>query len=440
VRNSPHVSSARETLVSHLVGTGIVPRAQAEDDSLRQALQSAWADWTDEADADGRCDVYGLQSLAAGALVDAGEVLVRRRRRRLDSGMTVPVQLQLIEPEHLDTTLNRQLGSGRVIRNGIEFDRRGRRAAYWLWPDHPGDALGRNRGQRMRVPASEIAHVFRPLRPGQVRGVPWAAVVLARLYELDQYEDAELVRKKTAAMFTAFLQESQGDSDVPPGQAAQQAFGGETDEADADGTLMPALEAGTTQVVPPGYEVKFSSPADVGDTYEVWIKQQLRAVAAGMGVTFEQLTGDLSDVNYSSIRAGLLEFRRRIEALQHNVLVFQLNRVVWRWFVEAAVAAGTVPARGFADNPREFRRVKWIPQGWSWVDPEKEIKAIVMAIRSGLVSREEAIAEFGYDIEEIDRELAREQASDLVLDSNPARTDGSGKLQPPVAAPTTGGQ
>lgn len=173
---------------------------------------------------------------------------------------------------------------------------------------------------------------------------------------------------------------------------------------------------------------------------------QFRAVAAAMGVTYEQLTGDLTQVNYSSIRAGLLEFRRRVEALQHGVIVHQLCRPIWRAWMEQAVLEGTLAlpgfARGGAAKRRGYLACKWIPQGWQWVDPEKEFKALQLAIRSGLMSRSEAISSFGYDAEDVDREIATDNARadslGLVFDSDPRRTAKTGTVQasdPPSAGP-----
>ena len=155
------------------------------------------------------------------------------------------------------------------------------------------------------------------------------------------------------------------------------------------------------QFLDPGEDIKFSNPADVGGTYEIFIKQQLRAIAVGLGITYEQLTGDLSGVNYSSIRAGLLEFRRRCTALQHNLMVFQLCRPVWNKFIELAILSGAIKI------PRDsnFSSVKWIPQGFAWVDPQKEQNAQMNAVRSGFKSRAEVVSELGYDVEEIDEEI-----------------------------------
>jgi lambda family phage portal protein len=333
----------------------------------------------------------------------------------------VALQLQVLEPEHLPVTLNTTAENGNLIRAGIEFDRLGRRVAYHLYRSHPDDGSlapmsGGGGMDTVRVDAREILHLYRVLRPGQIRGEPWLARALVKLNELDQYDDAELVRKKTAAMFAGFITRLAPEDNLM----------GEGN-SDQNGVALAGLEPGTLQILEPGEDVKFSQPADVGASYADFLRMQFRAVAAAMGVTYEQLTGDLTQVNYSSIRAGLLEFRRRVEALQHGVLVHQLCRPIWQAFLEQAVIEGAIKlpgyARGGISQRREYLAVKWIPQGWQWVDPQKEFNAMVTAIRAGLQSRSEAISSFGYDAEDIDREIAadnaRADALGLVFDSDP---------------------
>jgi lambda family phage portal protein len=156
-----------------------------------------------------------------------------------------------------------------------------------------------------------------------------------------------------------------------------------------------------------------------------------------MGITFEMLTGDLTQVNYSSIRAGLLEFRRRCETLQHGVIVHQLCRPIWRAWMQQAVLEGKLDLPNYRTKAREYQAAKWIPQGWQWVDPEKEFKAMQLAIRSGLMSRSEAISSYGYDAESIDREIAADNARadslGLVLDTDPrlvARNGATNQVAP----------
>lgn len=430
-RNNAIASSGIESFVADLVGTGITPRWLIEDQGLKREIQDLWALWTDEADAAGLCDFYGLQALAARSLVESGEVLARFRGRLPDDGLTVPLQLQILECDHLDESYETVAPGGNPVRMGIELDALGRRAAYWLFRDHPGESFLSSRAtERVRVPASEVLHVFRPLRPGQMRGCPWLASVIATLHELDQYEDAELVRKKCAAMFGGFITQPAPDDGV------RAIFGAEA-APDALGRAVTAIEPGTFPLLPPGVDVTFSNPADVGETFEPWIRHELRKIAAGVGVTYEKLSGDLSGVNFSSIRAGLIEFRRRCEMLQWHVLVHQLCRPVAARWLDTAVASGALRIRDYAWNRAKYLRIDWRPQGWPWVDPVKEVMAAQLAVRAGFKSRSAVIAEQGYDAETVDAQIAedarRADELGLVFDSDPRRTSGSGSLQDDAA-------
>lgn len=432
VRRNAWANAALESYVANAIGTGIKPQSLVADPTIRERIQALWRDWTLDADAAGLTDFYGLQALACRAMLEGGEALIRIRYRRKEDGLAVALQLQVLEPEHLPVTLNTTAENGNVIRAGIEFDRLGRRVAYHLYRTHPEDGAlapmsGNGGMETARIDASEILHLFRPLRPGQIRGEPWLARALVKLNELDQYDDAELVRKKTAAMFAGFITRLAPEDNLM-GEGS----------ADPNGVALAGLEPGTLQILEPGEDVKFSQPADVGASYAEFLRMQFRAVAAAMGVTYEQLTGDLTQVNYSSIRAGLLEFRRRCEALQHGVIVHQLCRPIWQAFIEQAVLEGALSLPGYARGGKAQRRaylaVKWIPQGWQWVDPQKEFNAMLTAMRAGLLSRSEAISSFGYDAEDVDREIAadnaRADALGLVFESDPRHDLGTAQAVP----------
>lgn len=397
VRRNPYAATARERYVSNIVGTGVVPVPKTKDKDFRSALRELWDEFVDECDADGISDFYGQQALVMGGTFEAGETFARFRPRRAEDGLAVPLQIQLLESDFLRSTMNENLASGNRIRQGIEFNGLGRRVAYHFYRDHPGDRFSLGGIQTTRVPADDVMQVFEPLRPGQLRGLPRTAPILAKLYELDQFDDAQLVRQKIAAMFAFFFTKQQDP-----------AFGG-TDDIDGR-SQIDSIEPGTGYELLPGEDVRFPDPPQVGN-YTDFVRAQLRAIAGPLDLTAEQLTGDLAQVNYSSIRAGLLEIRRRHEQIQHGVLCFQFNRRVWRRFVVDAVISGAIDAPAdFVAAQRRYTAAKWIPQGWQWVDPEKEIKAIVLAIRSGLLTRSMAVAQYGYDAEEIDREMAEDNA------------------------------
>jgi lambda family phage portal protein len=394
VRRNPWATNALDAFVGNSIGTGIKPQSLHADAEVKEQIQALWLQWIDEADATGLTDFYGLQAIACRSVMEAGECFIRLRPRLPKDGLSVPLQLQLLEAEHLPTAETRKLENGNYIRAGIEFNGIGKRVAYHLYREHPGDTSHPLASTELVcVPAESVLHLFRPLRPGQLRGQPWLTQVLIKLHELDQYDDAELVRKKTAAMFAGFITKN----------APQDSLIGEANP-DTSGVALAGLEPGTLQVLLPGEDVTFSSPADVGASYETFMRVQLRSIAAGMGITYEQLTGDLTGVNYSSIRAGLLEFRRRCEQFQHQVIVFQMCRPIWRAWLRAAVLSGGLPKQAAGSD------AKWIPPGFAWVDPLKDIKAQIMAVRAGFKSRAEVVSEQGYDAEAIDREIATDNA------------------------------
>jgi lambda family phage portal protein len=295
--------------------------------------------------------------------------------------------------------------------------------AYHFRRRHPGDSTDQRVAvpETVRVPAEEVLHIYRPIDAGQIRGLPHVAPAMVRLFLLDQYDDAELDRKKTAAMFAGFITKT----------APEDPMMGEG-EADLDGAAIASLEPGTMQVLLPGEDVKFSSPADVGGGYEAFQYRTLLAVSASLGLPYHLVTGDVRQANYSSLRAELVEFRRRIGQLQHGVMAHQLCRPIWRRWLETAVLSGALDA-----DPVTARPVQWIPPRWDWVDPLKDIQAQVLAMEAGLTSRRKVVEATGYDIEEVDRENASDakRAADLGLTYRASPGETQGARATPVQEP-----
>jgi lambda family phage portal protein len=409
--NNPYAAAAKETFVSALVGAGIKPSSLVDNASLKKAIQEAWLEWTDEADADGLTDLYGVQAIVAAEMFEAGECFVRIRARRPEDGLSVPMQLQILPAEMLDLSDNRVLGSnGSRVEMGIEFDAIGRRVAYHFWRQHPGSdqVFPPAIAAKTIVPADEVLHLYRPIRAGQVRGIPHtlSAIVVAAI--MDCYDDAELERKRTAALFGGFITRPAVDNTDHPLEEALAA-------ADADGVSGgAALEPGALVDLADGEDIKFAAPADVGGSYEAFQYRSLLRMAAGFGVPYAAMTGDLRQTSYGSIRAGLVEFRRRIEAMQHAVMVFQFCRPVWRrWLDEAVLSPEVTLPLSLSDyvaDKRAFRRAKWITPKWEWIDPLKDRQAEAVAVDNGWKSRSDVIEAEGYDPEETDARIAADKA------------------------------
>ncbi|AZD34865.1 phage portal protein, lambda family [Pseudomonas chlororaphis subsp. aurantiaca] len=409
VRNDPYAFNVIDKRVSNLIGTGITPRPRIEDDTLRKLLQELWDDWVDESDADDRTDFYGQQALVARTVETSGECFVRLRPRSLDEGLAVPLQLQALAPEFVPHDKYETTRDGNFIRAGIEFTPGGKRVAYWMYLAHPRDATSLNAGynQLVRVPAAQVLHIFEPVEPGQLRGVPRLSPVLKRLRSLDNYDDAVLFRQEVANLFAGFISRPAPEA----GQTPRDPVTGQLLTLDHDGfTPMVALEPGTMQELAPGEEVEFSKPPDAGNNYQDFMRQQLMAAAAGTGTPYEILTGDMREVNDRALRVVLNEFRRRLEQLQFGVYVHQLCRPVRAAWLDMAILSGAVELADYAQRRREYLRTRWVPQGWAYIQPVQDVQARRMEVQAGFGSRSEMCLRNGYDAETVDAENAADLA------------------------------
>ncbi|WP_430298563.1 phage portal protein [Pseudomonas putida] len=417
VRNDPYAANVIDKRVSNLIGTGITPQPRLTDKALRGAMQILWEDWVDESDADELTDFYGQQALIARTVEQSGECFVRLRPRRLEDGLAVPLQLQCLAPEFVPHDKFEITRSGNVIRAGIEFNSIGRRVAYWCYRNHPSDKSSQNAGYNplVRVPAEQMLHVFEPLEPGQLRGVPRLAPVLKRLRSLDNYDDAVLFRQEVANLFAGFVRKPAPDAMGPP---PVDMVTGAPVSLDLDSfTPMVALEPGTMQELLPGEQVEFSDPPDGGNNYPDFMRQQLTAAAAGAGLPYELMTGDMRDVNDRAIRVVLTEFRRRLEQLQFQVYVHQLCRPVRSAWMDMAVLSGALDLVDYTQRRREYLRTRWVPQGWAYIHPVQDVQSRMLEVGAGFASRSEMCLRAGTNAETVDEENAADiaRAKDLGL-------------------------
>ncbi|MBM7851338.1 lambda family phage portal protein [Methylopila capsulata] len=382
-RNNQWIGNAVANWTAALVGSGIRPT------STNAEAVAAFDAWALDGDADGRTDFFGLHAVIARALVEDGESFVILRA---DEDGLKP---QVIPAEHVDEGLTRDLGGGWYIVQGVELDASGRRVAYHVLPNNPTQAF-ESYAPPVRIDAADVLHIMAPIAPGQVRGVSWLAPIILPASELDQLTDALLVGAKIAAMHAGFLVDQNG---------AGEPFDG----TETGGILETGLEPGTLKRLPTGFDVKFNSPQQAQQTAE-FVKHSLRGLAAGLGVPSHLLDGDLTGANYSSLRAGLIPFRARVEQVQYGVLVPQLLRPTWE---RVQLFGGNVGAR-----------VDWIMPKPLQVDPQKDVEADVSEINAGLASRRQKVAARGWAVEELDADIAadrkREESLGLVFGVQPA--------------------
>ena len=431
--NNGYAKKARETWVAAVAGTGIKPSKLGAEPGAKEALQELWLDWCERADYDGLQDFYGLQSMAAGELFEAGEVFaVFEEQGDLDTDV-LPLKIRLIQSEMCPFHANLAgVSPGNTVFMGIEFNAEGQRVAYHFLRRPPGEYSNMVRtyaSETERIPAERVMHLFRPIRAGQVRGIPHTLAGMVTLAMVDLYDDAELERKRTAALFAAFVKKS---STV---DAEDSVLGSMVSTTKTGPANSYPLEPGTVVGMEEGEDIVFSNPADVGANYASFEYQNLLRAAAGFAVPYAGITGDLRSVNYSSIRAGLVDFRRECESFQFHVMIFKFCVPVWRKFLDVATFWGLAPWRAadYADpvKRRALRRAKWLPPRWDWVDPLKDVQAEKLMVDEGFKSRADVVDSMGYDVEEVDARNAEDMKREekLGLKYGTAKTD-----PPPVSA------
>jgi lambda family phage portal protein len=379
---------AIKVVVNNWIGEGIV----GEPVNKNKRYSLLWNDWANSTACDfyGKLNFYGLQALVARTIAVRGSCLIRRRvdERLLLQGLP-PLTLQVLEPDWLD--MSRDNGSSIVF--GKEYDDEGRLTGYYIRKNHPGESDWRqSRLGSDLVEASQICHVYDVRRPGQATGVPWGASSLLTLRDIGDHAQARMMLDKLACCFTAFVTDSDPESVLP-------------DPASPDAsipTLFEKLEPGAIEVLPPGKSVQFSSPPTAGNFIEMQ-RHHLHSVAAGYGITFEALTGILSEVNFSSGRMGWLEFHRNVGHWRWNIAIPQFLDPVSQWFATAVIQAGMAN--------RVNSRMLWTPPRREMINPAEEIPALVAAIRGGLTSLSEVQRSLGYVPAQVLEELAQDLAS-----------------------------
>jgi lambda family phage portal protein len=354
-------------------------------------------------------DYYGMQSLIVRTTAESGDGIVRFRGRRAGDNFRVPLQLQVLEGDYLDVARTMGTATGHVIQ-GVQFNLFGQREAYWLYNYHPGGVYMLNpRGGILSqaVPASEVMHTYNILRPGQVRGVPWL--------------DAERMRKKTEACLAGIVTRPEGSGGLPIGAKS-------TDPK--TGNTLERMYPGMIEYLKPGEDIKFNAPHSTGG-YREYLTTELQGIGAGVDVPYELLSGDLSLVNYSSYRAGMLGFRNAIEAFRWLTLIPMFCRPTWRRFIDTLVLLGKMPQAEYG--------VQWTAPKFESVDPLKDAMAELKKIRTGTLTLTEAILQNGYDpekqLDEIERINGLLDDKGIILDCDPRNVNDKG-----VEQPTTSGE
>jgi len=439
VRNNPYARQAKRTTQINIVGTGmkfqslvLQQRGGKRDQRVNNLIEEKWAEWSEanSCDCAGKYSFHQFEWLAAGALCESGEAIFRIVRKPFGES-NVPIALQMIESDLLDEEYDdKLLNKNNEWRNGVEVDEWGRPVRYAILTKHPGDAYyldySANRKLHIFIDAKDIIHLFLPERPGQNRGVPWFHSVMADMHQLQGYEEAAVIRARAGASIMGFIQNDQGEligDEVQNNQRIQ------------------SFSPGEFRYLAPNESVQIPDIDYPSQQYEMFVKNKIRRFATGIGCSFETISKDFSETNYSSSRLSLLEDREHWKFCQKYMIDNFHYRIFKEWLA-LSVLSGDLDFIDYTANSKRYCKPRWTPPAQHYVDPLKEIKAYREAEQAGYMSKSQVIAQTnGGDYDDIVSEIAREQDvadslgvtldKDLDLEVEMGQAEGNVNITPP---------
>lgn len=423
-RNAPLATGAINTVVTNVVGTGLDPQSAIDRgflglddvtaDEWQRMAEREWWLWaaSQECDVTRTQDFCGLQDLIFRSALESGDVFVLKRFVERP-GSPYGLKLQVLEADRVSNPNfspdQTKLKNGRMVSGGVELDANGAPVAYYVLRSHPGDRMavvrewdrlatfGTESGERM------VLHLFRRMRPGQTRGVPYLASVIEPLKQLDRYSEAEIMAAVIASMFTVFVK-SEGGESLSPATPTAEVGGSATDED-------YKLGSGAILDLLPGESIETANPMRPNAGFDPFVQAILRQVGVALELPFEMLIKHFT-ASYSAARAAMLEawkfFRARREWLAWNFC-----QPVYEAVITEAVARGRLDAPGFLEDPMirmAYCNANWTGPPAGQIDPQAEIDAAKTRVDLGVSTLAEVTAEMtGGDWETKHAQRVKEQ-------------------------------
>lgn len=400
------------------------PREQPKDPVRCQAIEKAWRRFitADCFDISGQRGFHEFELAIAESFPGSGGCLVRIHRETAGKSK-VPICFELVPMDHLDEAYTKPSDiPGRHWRMGIEFNTRtGRRTRYAILRHHPGDNAGFKHPEpgdkHLLVSADDVLHIYIPEDLGQTRERPWLMSVLTTIQNVNSYEESHWTRKKATNNMLGFIQKPEPDM---PG-SVESASGLASEYDSSTGEVISRSAPGQWVELLPG-EVPI--PPQFGPDDQMFgtvLKTMLRRMASGGGLSYQALSKDFSDTNYSSSRLSELQDRDCWRTIQRQIISKFHQRVFEEW-IQSAMLSEQLDPDLFVDywqDPEKYCCPSWHPRTWSFIDPKKEMDAFMTGRNLGLQSASDQVAElYGSDLEEVWQQLSYEKklAEELDLD------------------------
>jgi lambda family phage portal protein len=435
-RDAGYAKRAKVIIQNNVIGTGIGLQAKVEtsrgalNERINDEIENVFEEWCkpDHCHTGQSLHFNAMERMLSGETFEAGEILVRLHRSRFGNSR-VPLALEVIEPERLaDEFQPSPVEAKARVRLGVEVDRFGAPLAYWIRSLHPGELrLTAEQTDRIeRVPSADIIHLRIIDRWPQTRSMPWMHATARKFNDMDGLTEAEITAARAAACYMGFIESPDGETQM----------GDEQPDGSKEVELSPAI----IEHLAPGEKFNYAAPNRPNAQLDPFMRMMLREVAAGTGPSYESLSRDYSQSNYSSSRLALLDDRDLWRVLQMWFIRDFRSRVHAVWLQQAVLARviTSIPLEQYALNPIKFEAVRFKPRGWGWIDPTKEVQAYEQAIRNGFTTVGRVIAQTadGSDLEDILKERKQElemmQRLGLKFDTDPSTVKDPNAQAPPA--------
>lgn len=406
LKNDANAERGLRVLESNIVGSGVKPQAISKTNntglvSLLEEKLIAFFDST-ECDSSQTKNLYGVQSVALRELAKSGNVFIRKRNRSFSLGLTAPFQLQVISYDYLATDYT-NAGANETIVNGIGYNKKWQPTNYYFYKENPRESYSHLvtgstfTKEVIKVRAKDVCHLYRQDLADQRLGVSWFAPVIPTMRMIANYRLNVLTKQQMQSSITAFaITDDTGDTYNLAGKKS------------ADGT-QSTIKRGQINRLNPGESIEFPTLPDLSGDSEFY-KQFKRDMASGLGISYEEMSGDYSEVNYSSARMGWIAMSRNIRAWQSNIFEAQFLSILTNWFLDDLVLQGS-----FSMAQRQDLGIRWVFPRREMLDPVKETKSALDQIHGKIKSRKRVIEEMGDDYLAVMNEIAFDEKTQKEL-------------------------
>lgn len=381
--------------------------------------------------------------LGLGTYLIQGEVLyssewIRRSRRPFNTAYL------MIDPTRLDDPgISGGQPFTKNIRKGVRQNANGEAVGYFIANEHPHDyypMFNSVTGKSFQYTPKEtpwgrmnILHVYEEKRIGQTRGVSKLASALKEMKMTKSFRDVMLQNAIVNATYAAAI-----ESELPTAQVFEIMGGDVSGEPDAEkfGDAVSGYTAGFLGALAeymansngtmlngvriphlfPGTKLNMLPAGQGGPLGTEFEDSLLRYLAAAMGISFEQLTGNFTGINYSTLKGAINETQKHMNVVKRNVAERIANFMYTNWLEEQIVNGQITsmprnhPSFWEGLNREAYSQAQWFNSGRGQIDEAKETQAAMLRLKSNITTYEEEMGRLGLDWRQVILQKSRENA------------------------------